>query len=199
MTIIESDNNKNPDEPLIVGLSGSRRSGSYTRRALNLTLEECRSLGAEVELLDLAELDLPTLDPDKPDVGDSQILRERMLAADCIILATPMYHGSFSGVVKNAIDYCGFDEFEDTTVGLLGIAGGRFPIAALNQLRLICRSLNAWVLPVDAAIPNAHDQFEGDDLTNDELRSQLQSLSELLVAHSEIIPKSIPQNNPPQV
>jgi hypothetical protein len=51
-----------------------------------------------------------------------------------------------------ALDYCGFDEFEDTTVGLLAVAGGSFPVSALDHLRTVCRAVNAWVLPHQAAI-----------------------------------------------
>jgi NAD(P)H-dependent FMN reductase len=71
-----------------------------------------------------------------------------------------VYHGSYSGVLKNAMDYCGFDEFEDTTVGLLAVSGGSFPTGALEHLRLVCRAVNAWVLPHQAAIPSAREAFE---------------------------------------
>jgi len=71
-----------------------------------------------------------------------------------------MYHGSCSGVLKNALDHCGFDEFENTTVGLLAVSGGAFPVTALEHLRSVCRALNAWVLPHQAALPRVRGAFE---------------------------------------
>ncbi len=45
-------------------------------------------------------------------------------AAEGIILGTPEYHGGFSGVLKNALDLMGFDEFEVKMMGLVGVEGG---------------------------------------------------------------------------
>lgn len=125
----------------IVGICGSRREGSHTRSALQEALASVESVGGTSELIDLADLQLPPLDPDKQHAADADLLRSRIRAADGVILATPMYHGSYSGVLKNALDYCGFDEFEGITVGLLAVSGGPFPSTALNHLRCVCRSL----------------------------------------------------------
>ena len=63
------------------------------------------------------------------------------------ILATPEYHGGSSGVLKNALDLMGFDEFEGKMVGLVGVSGGRMgAVDALNTLRNIGRALHAWVV-----------------------------------------------------
>ena len=55
-----------------------------------------------------------------PGVGK---LREEVRAAEGIILGTPEYHGGFSGVLKNALDLMGFDEFEGKMMGLVGVSG----------------------------------------------------------------------------
>jgi NAD(P)H-dependent FMN reductase len=99
-----------------------------------------------------------------------------------------MYHGSYSGVLKNAIDYCGFDEFENTTVGLLAVSGGPFPTPALDHLRVVCRSLHAWVLPYQAAVPQAHTAFDEDGFTDEDLRQRVRELGARIVEYASIEP-----------
>jgi NAD(P)H-dependent FMN reductase len=148
-------------ETHVVAISGSLRDASHTRKALTHALDAAAETGASTELLDLREWDLPVFDADHDEAGDAPEFTERVRAADAIVLGSPMYHGSYSSALKNALDYCGFDEFENKTVGLLAVAGGSFPITTLEHLRSVCRALDAWVLPHQAAIPRASNAFEG--------------------------------------
>ncbi|MFB6081022.1 MAG: NADPH-dependent FMN reductase [Haloferacaceae archaeon] len=144
----------------VVAIVGSLRDGSYTRTALRYALAGAADAGAEVDLLDLRSYDLPPLDPDLDDQGDAAAFTRAVRSGDTVLLGTPVYHGSYSGVLKNALDHCGFDEFEHTTVGLLAVSGGAFPVTALEHLRSVCRALDAWVLPHQAAIPRVRSAFE---------------------------------------
>ncbi|MFB6084639.1 MAG: NADPH-dependent FMN reductase [Halorientalis sp.] len=148
--------------PHVVAICGSLRDESHTRKGLERALDAAAAAGGETELLDLREWDLPVYDADADDAGDAPAFTARVRAADAILLGTPVYHGSYATPLKNALDYCGFDEFENETVGLLAVAGGSFPITALEHLRTVCRALNAWVIPHQAAIPRASEAFEGD-------------------------------------
>jgi NAD(P)H-dependent FMN reductase len=177
-----------PSEPTVVGVAGSLRDHSYTRLALRRALDAAGATGAEVDLLDLRTYDLPPLDPDVDEQGDSVALARRIRGADAVLLGTPMYHGSYSGVLKNALDHCGFDEFEGKTVGLLGVAGGAFPITALEHLRSVCRALDAWVLPHQAAIPNASSAFDGDELVDDRIDARIATLGRRAVEYANIEP-----------
>jgi multimeric flavodoxin WrbA len=59
-------------------------------------------------------------------------------AAQGIILATPEYHGGYSGVLKNALDLMGFEEFEGKVRGLVGVSGGGMgAFGSLNNLRAV--------------------------------------------------------------
>lgn len=100
----------------VVALCGSLRDGSYTRVGLKRALEEVTLLGASTDLIDLRELELPVFDADVDDAGDAAELKARIDRADAVLLGTPVYHGSYSGVLKNALDYTGFDEFDGTIV-----------------------------------------------------------------------------------
>ena len=174
--------------PTVVAICGSLRDGSYTRTALRHALDAAEERGAATELIDLREYDLPVFDPDDEDASDANRLREKVREADAVILGTPMYHGSYAAPLKNALDYCGFDEFENVTVGLLGVAGGSFPITALEHLRSVCRALDAWVLPYQAAVPRASGSFEGGSFVDADLAERVAVLGRRAVEYSDIRP-----------
>ena len=174
--------------PHLIAVCGSRREGSYTRRTLQEALSGVEAAGGTTELLDLAEMDLPPLDPDIDVAGDGDVVRKKIREADAVILGTPMYHGSYSGVLKNALDHCGFDEFENTTVGLLVVSVGPFATPALNHLRVVCRSLNAWVLPYQAAVPQARTVFDDGRFTDENLRERVRTLGIRAAEYAAIEP-----------
>ena len=173
-------------ETHVVAICGSLRDNSYTRLSLEHALSAAAERGASTELLDLREWDLPIYDADANDAGDAPEFRERVRAADSIVLGTPMYHGSFASPLKTALDYCGFDEFEKKTVGLVGIAGGSFPITALEHLRSVCRSLDAWVIPHQAAVPRASSKFEDGQFVDDGLAGRVATVGEEAVRFANI-------------
>jgi NAD(P)H-dependent FMN reductase len=174
--------------PTVIVLCGSLRDGSYTRTAARHALSAAADRGAETALLDLREYDLPVFDPDDEDACDADRLRRRIREADAVVLGTPMYHGSYAAPLKNAIDYCGFDEFENKTVGLLGIAGGSFPITALDHLRSVCRALDAWVLPYQAAVPRASATIEDGQFVDSDIADRVAVLGERAVEYADISP-----------
>ncbi|MFB6177068.1 MAG: NADPH-dependent FMN reductase, partial [Halobaculum sp.] len=151
-----ADGGDTPTESVhVAGLVGSLKDRSVTRVAVDHALSAAESGAATTDLIDLRSLDLPTFDADDPDAGDAPELRERLRAADAVVVGTPMYHGSYSSPLKTALDYAGFDEFENTTVGLVAVAGGAFPITALDHLRSVMRALDSWVVPFQAAVPKS--------------------------------------------
>jgi NAD(P)H-dependent FMN reductase len=172
----------------VVAICGSLRDESYTRRALERVLAAADQTGAATQLIDLRTWELPMFDADDRDAGDAPELRERVREADAIVLGTPMYHGSYSSVLKNALDYCGFDEFENKTVGLLGVSGGRFPISALEHLRTVCRALDAWVIPHQAAIPQPSNAFEDGEIVDESIEQYVTSLGRQAVQYANIEP-----------
>ena len=154
----------------IAGISGSRRAGSYTRRAVEAALAGAAETGAETRLIDLRDYNL-VFHSGKDDAGypdDVFRLRTEVKQAEGVILGTPEYHGSFSGVLKNALDLMGFDEFEGKMIGLVGVSGGRMgAFDALNSLRNIGRALHAWVIPEQTSVPEAWKVFSEDGKITD--------------------------------
>jgi len=172
----------------VIAICGSLRDGSHSRKGLQVALGAAERAGATTELIDLREWDLPVYDPDDEDTGDAEAFRQRVRDADSILLGTPVYHGSFSTPMKNALDYCGFDEFEKKTVGLLCVAGGGFPVTALEHLRSVGRSLDCWVIPHQAAIPRASSAFEDGKLVDETIRDRVETLGREAVQYANIEP-----------
>jgi NAD(P)H-dependent FMN reductase len=160
----------------VVALCGSRRDDSKTRIACRTALEAAAETGADTTLVDLREFDLPPLDPDAGDAGDAAALRSVVDDADAIVLGTPNYHGSYSGVLKNALDYLGRDEIAGKTVGLLEVAGGSFPKPAMAHLRGVCRTLNAWTLPLEVGVPRSHETVGDDAIVEESIRRRVRRL-----------------------
>jgi NAD(P)H-dependent FMN reductase len=134
--------------------------------AVEIALEGARELGARTRLIDLRDYNLVSCDGKDDESGypeDVHRLRTEVRQASGIILGTPEYHGSFSGVLENALDLMGFDEIEGKMIGLVGVSGGEIgAVDALNGLRTVGRALHAWVIPDQASIPEAYKVFDED-------------------------------------
>jgi FMN reductase len=172
----------------IVGFAGSLRPDSYSQLALKVAAERIAALGAEVEILDLRSLHLPFCDGGKayPDYPDVERLRQTVREADGLILATPEYHGSISGVLKNALDLMGFEEFTDKVTGLISVLGGQSNSNALNDLRTIMRWVHAWTIPEQVAIGQAWNAFDADgNLRDAALSKRMDEFAQSLVRNTQ--------------
>lgn len=172
----------------IVGIAGSLRADSYSQQALLVAAERVRALGAEVEVIDLRTLNLPFCDggDEYPDYPDVEKLRNAVLQVDGIILATPEYHGSVSGVLKNALDLMGFEQFSGKVAGLISVLGGQSNSNALNDLRTIMRWIHAWTIPEQVAIGQAWKAFNAEgELADANLSKRFDAFAQSLVDNTQ--------------
>lgn len=173
-------------KPYILGIGGSRRSGSNTRMALEVALRKAESLGAEVKLLDASALNFPLYDPgDEARTPEAATYITEVRRADGIILATPSYHGSISGLVKNALDYVQdlVDDpsvyFSGRAVGLIATGGGwAGAINALGTLRNATHALRGWPTPLGVPIGVNPSPFgENGEINDPKLKNQLEMVA----------------------
>ena len=152
----------NSNRVIVAGISGSLRPGSFTSMAVRVALRGAAQFGAETRFLDLREYGLTLLD-EGPEPPGARKWRADFAAADGLLLGTPEYHGSFSGILKNALDFLGFDQTEGKMIGLVGVSGGSMgAFDAMNGLRSVGRALHAWVIPKQAAVLEAWKAFSED-------------------------------------
>jgi FMN reductase len=155
--------------PKIVGIGGTVRAGSSTETALVCCLRRAEELGAETRLFGgefLARL--PTFDPRPGDPSPEQVeLVEAVRAADGILVGSPGYHGSISGVVKNALDTLELtakDEapyFHGRPVGAVVTAyGWQATGSTLMALRAIIHAMRGWPTPFGAALNSTAGLFD---------------------------------------
>ncbi len=169
--------------PLVVGVTGSQRATSYTRQTVEHALDAAERAGADTDHIDLGAADLPLYDParDVADAGDAEALLERVRVADAVIVGSPNYHSSYSSTFRNFHDYCGFDEYEDTPVGLAVVAGGGTIASPLDHMRITMRGVHADVVPEQVGIRNASRYFEDGVLTDDDLADRLADLAAAVI------------------
>lgn len=172
----------------IVGIAGSLREGSYSQQALKIAAQKVAGLGAEVEIVNLRSLHLPFCDggDDYSAYPDVAKLSQVVKAADGLILATPEYHGSVSGVLKNALDLMGFEELSGKVTGLISVLGGQSNSNALNDMRIILRWVHAWTIPEQVAIEQAWKAFRKDgELLDDKLSQRFDAFAQSLVENTQ--------------
>ncbi|MGQ4556413.1 NAD(P)H-dependent oxidoreductase [Halobellus sp. GM3] len=165
----------------VVAVSGSRRGRSTTRRSLDAVLDAARELGAETECIDLGAVDLPLYHPDIDEQGDSERLLGTVRDAEAVVIGSPVYHGSYSSTFRNFHDYCSKDEYRNTAVGLVATAGGGSYGPALEHLRSTVRGVHGHTVPEQVGIRGASDAFDGETLTDADIRRRLGGLAGAVV------------------
>ena len=152
-------------EPLrVVGLGGSLAAGSRSRAALVTALAGAAEAGAETELLDLRELDLPLFNPEGEPTADTMKMIESLAGADGLLWSSPLYQGSISGSFKNALDWLhlpsGSVFLADKVIGLISVAGGTQGLQAINTMEFCVRALRGWAVPLVVPVPRDQTQDE---------------------------------------
>ena len=156
--------------PYLVGLGGSMRDKSYSRAALREALKIAEASGAQIEMLDLRELNLPMYVPNlaiEAYPAAHQDGLRRLLAAcrraDAMLWSSPTYHGTISGILKNALDCIDLMDNDDPpylasrAVGLIALSDG----ATFGAMQNSVYELRAWLAPTHVTL-NQSDDFNAD-------------------------------------
>lgn len=186
----------------IVGIGGTTKSASSTEQALVIALASAREAGADVHHFDgpfLARLPHYGTDEATRSAEGAELVAA-LRQADGVILASPGYHGSISGLVKNAVDYLeetardGRVYLDGVPVGLIVTAyGWQATGSTLSTLRSIVHSLRGWPTPMGAAINSSGGVFKDGVCTDAGAAKQLELVGQQVVefarlhrAHPEI-------------
>jgi FMN reductase len=173
----------------VIALCGSLRPDSSTRSALALALNAARDAGADVGWVELAGLPWCDGRPVEAYGAEVAAFRAQVTAADALLLGSPEYHGSFTGVLKNAVDLCGPEDLRGKLFGLVATArGDAGAMNTLNHLRQVSRWVGAWVLPAQVSIPRAGEAFGADGAARREgLDEELGRLGAELVRYGRLL------------
>ncbi|MGE6743549.1 NADPH-dependent FMN reductase [Allorhizobium pseudoryzae] len=178
-------------QPLIVGIGGTTRPQSSSQRALERCLSFTRESGAETVLLSGPQLPTGIYDPSRVERSAEALDLVRLLRrADGVILASPAYHGSISGHLKNALDFTedmrgdARSYLDGRAVGLICTAmGWQAGGTTLAAMRAITHALRGWPTPLGVMINTAVTSFDSngcclDAATDDQLRMMAKQVVE---------------------
>ncbi|KTF70444.1 NADPH-dependent FMN reductase [Sphingomonas sp. HT-1] len=146
--------------PHIVALGGTLRAQSSTGKLLAAALSRAEARGARTTLLTGPDIVFPHYEPEHGE-SDAKVIRyvEALRTADAVIIGSPGYHGTLSGLVKTALDYVELlsrDKrvyFDGLPIGLIATAAGwQASVATLQALRTITHALRGWPTPMGIAV-----------------------------------------------
>ena len=173
--------------PFIVGLGGTTRPGSTSETAVRFALAAASRLGANVRMFDGAALNLPMYAPESSFRSAGAVeLVNALRAADGVIIGSPGYHGSVSGLLKNALDYTEDMRadpevyMENRAVGCIVCAAGPQAIGTtLTAMRSIAHALRGWPTPLGVGLNTSGPRiFDGELCTDESTAAQLRILAE---------------------
>ena len=187
------------DQITILGIAGSLRKDSYNKGALRAAQSLCPE-GAKIEVYDIAGLPLFNQDEEKNPTPKVSEFKQKIRAADAILLVTPEYNYGVPGVMKNALDVAsrpyGDNAWSGKPVALmsaaLSVAGG---IRAQYQIRqsFIFLNMDAVMQP-EVAIGNATQRFDDKgNLTDETSKKLIRQLLENLVAKARLAKQPVRQ------
>lgn len=159
----------------ILAFAGSLRKGSLNKKALAAAVPGLKAAGAEVTHVDLADFRMPVYDGDLEEASGLpepvKKFKALMKSHDGFLICTPEYNSSIPGMLKNVIDWASRSEegepelacFRGKTAALMsaspGMLGG---IRSLATVRAILENIGTLVIPMQVAIPKAHEAFGPD-------------------------------------
>ena len=172
----------------ILGFAGSLRKNSYNRLALKAA-QGLTPEGAALDIYDLAPIPLYNDDiREKGYPAEVQDFRDRIAAADALVMVTPEYNYSISGVLKNAIDWASRPPgppLGRKPCAIMGATQGLWgTVKAQHHLRQMCVFLDLWpVNKPEVLIAQAQNKFDAQgNLTDETTRKAVADLMTALVA-----------------
>ena len=145
-------------------LLGSIRIGRQSHRIAYYVEKKLQQRGHTVTMIDLAEHPLPMMDESNGKLHDPaediSVIGNQLKDADGVILVSPEYHGSFTGVLKNALDFY-WAEFSRKPMGVITTGSGRMGgINASTQMQHVILSLGGYAVPTKLLIPEIQNAFD---------------------------------------
>lgn len=178
--------------PTFVVLAGSLRKGSFNKKLAKAAIDPIEKAGGKALYVDLADYQMPLYDADLeaesglPDKAKE--LKKLLAASNGILIASPEYNGSITGVLKNTIDWLSRQEddnepplaaFKGKVAALASASPGALGgLRGLVHVRAILGNIGVLVMPSQLAISKAYQAFDDGGALKDE--AEIEKLSTLV-------------------
>lgn len=174
----------------LLGISGgvSQKTFVAIEKALDFAYQYDNS--TEIEVISIGELDIQFCDGRDPAKyeGDSKLIIDKIIQADALIFGTPMYRGTYTGLLKNVFDLIPNDALMGKPVGLIATGGSDHHYLALeHELKPLLGFFLAHAIPGSVYANNDH--YSNRDLVSQDVIDRLKELAESIVNFVRILPE----------
>ncbi|MDO8434759.1 MAG: NADPH-dependent FMN reductase [Candidatus Binatus sp.] len=175
---------------LVVILGSVTPPGRFFK-ALNLMIDESRAIDPSLEasLINLGDCKIAFADgrPPADYHDDTAQIVEKALAADVLVLATPVYRGTFTGALKNLLDHLPVESLMGKPCGIVAMgATNHHFLGADWHLRDVLAWFGAFTAPTSVYLTST-DFADGQP--SDAARAELLSLVRTLIRMKDVFPK----------
>lgn len=185
----------------LLAISGSPSSPSKTVLALRVAAARAAEHDdVRADLLDLRQEELVFSDGRDPAdyTGATRTAIDRVVAADALLVGTPMYRGGYTGRLKNLFDVLPNDALAGKPVGLVATGGTDHHYLALeHELKPLVGFFRAWAVPGSVYANNTH--FSDGELVDDGVRGRLHELADAVVAFARRMPAEVAGAAAPEI
>jgi len=174
------------NQPKILAFAGSTRTGSFNKKLIKFAVQSAQSAGVPMTMVDLRDLPMPLYDGDLEEASglpdNAKKLKKLLREHDGLLISSPEYNSSITGVLKNAIDWASRTETDDEpslicfkgkVAALMSASpGGLGGLRGLVHLRSILGNIGVIVLPDQISISAAHEAFDDSGKLKDERKAK---------------------------
>ena len=173
----------------LLGISGGMSQATIiaVEKALDYAYQHDNSIS--IEALNISEYDIQYCDGRDPTKyeGDAKLVIDKIIESDALFIGTPMYRGSYTGMLKNVFDLIPNDALLGKPVGLIATGGSAHHYLALEQeLKPLLSFFYAYVIP--GCVYASSEHFSNRDLENKEVLNRLKQLAKSVVNLANLLP-----------
>jgi chromate reductase len=180
----------------ILAFAGSTRAESWNKKLIKVAAAGATAAGAQVTLIDLRDYPLPLYDGDleeKSGIPENGMkLKAMFLEHQGLLVSSPEYNSSITGVLKNTIDWVSraapgekpLAAYAGKVAGLVSASPGALGgLRGLVHLRSILGNIKVLVVPEQASVSKAQDAFNPDGtLKDDKQRASVEGVGKAVAA-----------------